>query len=383
VADVVIAGAGPAGSLAALLLARQGARVRLLDRARFPRDKLCGDTLNPGALRVLARHLDIAPLASRALAIDGMLLTGPSGVSIRGRYGAGLLGRAVTRRDLDAWLLDRALAAGVAFDDGVTVTGPVIETHGRHTTVVGVRIRSSKGATDVIRAPLAIGADGRRSSLAAGIHAARQPQWPRRWAVGAYFESVDDLRSCGEMHVRYGRYIGVAPLPGGLANACLVEPHDRQAAGWRDPGARLRDVLRSDPLLAPRFARARVVSTPTVLGPMAIDVSRPGAAGLLLAGDAAGFIDPITGDGLRYALVGAELAAGIGADVLAGTLRPDEAPDILARRRREALAAKWRFNRALRRIVSWPAAISIAGSLASVMPAAFEALIRYAGDCYE
>ena len=85
------------------------------------------------------------------------------------------------------------------------------------------------------------------------------------------------------------------------------------AGGWRDPAALLREALTSDPLLAPRFARARAVGAPAVLGPMAVDVSRPGVAGLLLAGDAAGFIDPMTGDGLRYALVGAELAAAVGA----------------------------------------------------------------------
>ena len=61
-------------------------------------------------------------------------------------------------------------------------------------------------------------------------------------------------------------------------------------------------------------------------------------------------------------------------------LSPREAPNVLAARRRQILAAKWRFNRALRRIVSWPAAISIAGAMAGVMPTAFEALIRYAGD---
>ena len=63
--DVVIAGGGPAGALAALILARAGAKVRVFERARFPRHKLCGDTLNPGALAVLARHLDTAALLAQ------------------------------------------------------------------------------------------------------------------------------------------------------------------------------------------------------------------------------------------------------------------------------------------------------------------------------
>src|SRR5687767_13398753 len=104
--DVLIAGAGPAGSIAAIRLARAGARVLLVDRARFPRDKLCGDTLNPGALRLL----DGAGLRARVEAVsrplEGMLITGNGGVHVRGTYGRGLFARALTRRVLDQLLVD-------------------------------------------------------------------------------------------------------------------------------------------------------------------------------------------------------------------------------------------------------------------------------------
>ena len=103
--DVVIAGAGPAGAFAALLLARSGARVTLIERSRFPRPKLCGDTLNPGAVAALARALDLGPLAARARPIDGMLLTGPGPVLGRGEYGAGIRGLGVTRVVFDGWLV--------------------------------------------------------------------------------------------------------------------------------------------------------------------------------------------------------------------------------------------------------------------------------------
>jgi len=84
--DVVIVGAGPAGAVAGLVLARAGARVRIVDRATFPRDKLCGDTLNPGALARL-RALGIAgPIETRGLPVDGMILTGERGVRVEGRY---------------------------------------------------------------------------------------------------------------------------------------------------------------------------------------------------------------------------------------------------------------------------------------------------------
>ena len=99
--DVVVVGAGPAGALAAILLARAGVRVRVFDRARFPRDKLCGDTLNPGALGVLARHLDLAPLRAQSGTIDDMVITNPGDARVRGRYDDGVTGCAVTRHTLD------------------------------------------------------------------------------------------------------------------------------------------------------------------------------------------------------------------------------------------------------------------------------------------
>ena len=102
--DVAIAGAGPAGALAARILATAGLRVSLFDRARFPRHKLCGDTLNPGALAVIRRHADVTSLIEGSDPIDGMLLTGPDGVRVRGEYGGGVAGRSITRKVLDQWL---------------------------------------------------------------------------------------------------------------------------------------------------------------------------------------------------------------------------------------------------------------------------------------
>src|SRR3954468_5637226 len=99
--DVLIVGAGPAGSVAAIVLARAGARVRLIDRAVFPRDKLCGDTLNPGTLAVL-RRLGLADAVDgEGLLVEGMRVTGERGFDLMTRYPNGLCGRAISRRRLD------------------------------------------------------------------------------------------------------------------------------------------------------------------------------------------------------------------------------------------------------------------------------------------
>ncbi len=125
--DVIVVGAGPAGAIAAIVLARAGARVRVLDRAVFPRDKMCGDSLNPGAIRLLARHgLDQA-VTARGLPVEGMLLTGPGGAAVEGRYPGGVLGRSILRRDLDSLLLEAAIASGARVEQGVRVVGPVVD----------------------------------------------------------------------------------------------------------------------------------------------------------------------------------------------------------------------------------------------------------------
>src|SRR4051794_34984873 len=117
--DVIVVGGGPAGCVAAIVLARAGLRVRLLDRATFPREKLCGDTLNPGALAALAR-LGLRP-ADGGLPIRGMLVTGPGGVRANGWYPAGVIGRAIRRLHLDQRLMQSAGDAGVTIVQGVRV----------------------------------------------------------------------------------------------------------------------------------------------------------------------------------------------------------------------------------------------------------------------
>jgi flavin-dependent dehydrogenase len=170
----------------------------------------------------------------------------------------------------------------------------------------------------------------------------------------------------------------VAPLDGGLTNACLVAPASTVGRS-RDPEAVLLGAIRRDAMLSDRFARARLIARPAVLGPLAVEVETPGVAGLLLAGDAAGFIDPMTGDGLRFAVRGAELAAETALEVLA-TGRLD-AHVALARRRKMAFARKWRFNRILRSLVDTPAAVGAAACGAAIAPSVLRSVIRTAGDC--
>lgn len=374
--DVAIVGAGPAGALAALVLARQGARVRVLDRARFPRAKLCGDSLNPGALAVLGHYVDLAGLAALGQPVRGMRLSGPGGVAVHGRYPDGIAGLSITRARLDAWLVNEACRAGAVFDDGVAVRTVAVNADGATGLVVG-----TPGGDRHHPARVVIGADGRGSVVARQFGLAHAPAQPRRWALGTYAEGVTGVDpACGEMHVRAGSYLGIAPVLGGLTNVCLVVPYARAQRAVRAPWDAILAAAIADPMLAPRFTHATPASAPLVLGPMAVDVVTPGSSGVLLAGDAAGFIDPITGDGMRLALQGGVFAAGVTSDVLAGRLDRTAAVRVLTERRQAAFGAKWRFNRSLRALVGLDPALRAATLAARAWTAPFEAIVRYAAD---
>ena len=367
--NVIVVGAGPAGTIAALVLARAGARVLVLERTAFPRPKLCGDTVNPGAVAIL-RELHVEGVLEGALPIRGMLITGEPRVTVCGSYPNGVEGRALPRTILDERLVRAAAAAGAQLDEGVLVRGPLLDDRGR---VVGVRVLR-QGRETVITAAVVIGADGHHSRLARSLALSHRPRTPRRWALGGTFAGVAGLRDSGEMHVRAGHYIGIAPMPGGLANVCAVSEGGHALTG----APALIALLARDPLLAGRFDAAALVSTPMMLGPLAVDARAAGVPGLLLAGDAAGFIDPMTRDGLRFAFAGARLAAAEGLRVLEHGW--DDAHQRLHAVRRTTFGRKWRFNRALRTLVGVPATVYGAALASRVAPGVLRRAVCYAGD---
>jgi len=178
--DVLIAGAGPAGCMAGIVLARAGVRVLMFDRARFPRPKLCGDSLNPGALALL-RRLGLSGFAERrGVPADGMVVTGEAGVRIEARYPEGVHGRFISRGDLDWWLLEQAIAAGVEFEDNVRVVSALFAARRQREEVAGARVRQPGRDARMVPARLTIAADGRRSALAVGLGLAHHPPRLRR-----------------------------------------------------------------------------------------------------------------------------------------------------------------------------------------------------------
>lgn len=371
--DAIVVGAGPAGAIAALVMARAGARVLIVDRATFPRDKLCGDTINPGAVRFLAdQGFDDHELAARPR-LRGMRVSGPS-ISVRCAYDAPRAGIAIRRRDFDSWLLEAAVKAGARFEPATVVRRLLVDD--RSGLVRGV-VLARQGAPGEVRMPafMVIGADGRRSMLARqlGLHV---PARIRRWAFGTYATGVAGMTDLGEMHIRPDAYCGLAPLGDDLVNVCVVTT---PAPGVRAPLDVVRRVVARDRELADRLSRACFEGPVRVLGPLAADVRAVGVPGVLLAGDAAGFIDPMTGDGIHLAMQGARLAATEALRAIeSGAFA--EAVARLDRARRLQFGAKLRFDRLLRRLVQVPQLVGLASVAARVSPGALRRIVSYAGD---
>jgi menaquinone-9 beta-reductase len=374
--DVLVVGGGPAGSAVAVFMRQLGHEVLLIDGARFPRDKICGEGVSPGAWPLLAATGAVAAIRElRPWALEGMALRAPDGTSFAGFYrGAERPGFSVRRDVLDATLLASARAAGVVVREGVRATD--VLTADRR--VVGVLTEDSTGHRSALRARVVIAADGRQGLVARRLGLLSEDRCFQKFAVRGYWEDVAGLGRHGEMHVGGGGYCGIAPHSATAANVTFVL--DRRDMGPAGDGleAFYRSGLARWPDVHARLAEARLLEPPRAIGPLALEAKRLWAPGVLLVGDAAGFYDPFTGEGVTLALRSAELAAPA-ADAFLRTGRV-EALRGYAARRAEATRDKFRFNRLLQRVVAWPELANLVARRLARRPALADRLVSIAGD---
>lgn len=285
--DLVVAGGGPAGTSAAITAARLGARVLLLERGHYPRQKVCGEFVSPEALALLESLLgpeaeallQAAPRLARARAfVAGQCL----------EFSLAAPGASISRFDFDAALWRAAEDAGADARQGVTVESVEQGETFQVATSAGVFVANS-----------VINASGRWSNLSPNGAAARPSAAPGL-GIKAHFtepEAPDTV----DLYFFEGGYCGVQPLGGGRVNACAMVRADRARS--------LDEVLAQHPELQQRSRGWQPATEPVTTAPLVFrppDVLR---AGVLQAGDGAGFLDPFIGDGISAALHSGALAA--------------------------------------------------------------------------
>ena len=384
-AQAIVIGGGPAGSATAWALASQGLDVVVADKANFPRDKPCAEYLSPQASRILSAMgvLDAVERAGAAQ-LSGMRVRSLDGGIIHGEFAAkhGFIGfrdrgLALRRRYLDPILLQAARAAGASVREGVALDS-LITVGG---TVVGVRLKS-EGLVREVRAPLVIGADGLRSTVAHRLDLVARSRWPRRVAFVAHFRDVQGIGGYGEMHVERDGYVGLADVGHGETNVAIVVPKSlaRDASG--DTAGFMTRWLARHPQLAPRFTGATRVSPVRVTGPFASHARRGYAPGAALVGDAADFFDPFTGEGIYAALRGGEMLGEFARDaIVSGSARASlEALIAYDAARISEFRTKWLVERAIGAAVSSPMLMNHAARVLGARPDLADLLVGVTGD---
>ena len=386
-AEVIVVGGGPAGSSTAHALARLGVDVLLLDRAKFPRDKICAEYLSPQASRILSdmNVLDEIERSSPAQ-LAGMKVRAPNGLYACGEFAASHgfrgfrdHGLAIRRIILDAIVLGGARSAGARVEELSRVTEVLKDRAGR---VSGVSVIGADGTPRTLTSRFVVGADGLRSVVGKRLGLTHTSRFfPKRIALVTHYTGVRDTDAFGEMHVDHQGYFGIVDVGHGLMNVAVVVPMSRAKEIGEGREEFFDQWIASRPHLARRFVGAERLTPVRATGPFA-NVSRhawaPGAA---LVGDAADFFDPFTGEGIYSALRGGELVAPFIAEALRGA-SADEGRTLAGydEARRREFGGKWKLERIVGMAIAYPYFLNNAAKALSRDREMADLLVGVAGD---
>ena len=375
--EVLVVGAGPAGSATAAALAARGRDVLLVESRSHPRPKACAEYASPRIVEEL-RRLGLADRAWQedALSLSGMrVIRGDDAVDIRYRDADGQrTAWGLDRTAFDATLAAHAVARGArlleqtAFED-VHWRGGVGGIGGR---VKGTVLRTADGRRSV-RCRWLVGADGARSRVSQRLSVERWVRAPRRLGLVAHYEAIPELAESGEMHVGPGWYVGLAPLAGGRLNVGMALPMNGD--GRRDAESRFQAAIDGIPAVAARLQGRKRLTPIRGASPIGHRVARAAGRGWMLVGDAAGFIDPFTGEGIYRALRSARAAA----EALAADDEGAPARYLAARRR--AFAAKDALTWLVQGLLATPPVMSHALRNLAARPELATRLGSALGDC--
>jgi flavin-dependent dehydrogenase len=307
--DVIIAGAGPAGSSAAIHLATRGLSVLLVEQKKFPRPKLCGEFISPEC----QEHFEKLGVSRSIICSDPASITETVFYSSRGHqvtvpstWFGGRLALGLSRALMDDALLRRAAAVGVDVIEGASVVGPRINAESVH----GLKIKTGVDELEV-EAPLTIDATGRARILARKLNHAPKHK-PKLIAFKAHFQNTRVASGACEIYFYRGGYGGLSSIESGESNLCFIISAEQVKRCNSDPERVMRELVMKNPRAAYTLSPAVTSSEWLSASWESFGRQSPAPArGLLAIGDAAAFIDPFTGSGMLMALESGELAAEV------------------------------------------------------------------------
>lgn len=362
--EVAIVGGGPAGAALATRLADAGSDVVCFERWPRPRWRASGVYSSPATRHgLLDLGLSSESVAGLSRPLAAMEIETLRGARLRLEYPAPDHAVGLDRVRLERTLMDRAIEAGATVREGATVRDLTLDENGR-----GARLTvSDVEGTSTWRSDVVVGADGPRSLVARRAGVSRGV-WLRRAGMTVHRgdpEALPDgLPMSARMIVARGWYCGIAPVPGARVNVGVVVPAGRFRREIRNEGgsaAFMERIVAGLPAPVEAWRGCPDDDELRVRLPLAHRVTRRAGRGWLLVGDATGFLDPLSGEGINRALASAELAAGVLTG--AGRWRPDVAA----------------YDGELRRRFRPKDAVSLLLQLFMTNPAAFDyAMVRLA-----
>ncbi|MFN2290469.1 MAG: NAD(P)/FAD-dependent oxidoreductase [Anaerolineae bacterium] len=310
--DVIVVGAGIAGSASAITLGREGYRVLLLDRAVFPRHKTCGEGIMPEGVRIL-ESLGVLPqiLEQGGFRIHGLRFRSQSGIWAGADFppvgGEPAYSIVIRRYELDDILLEQAKAtSSVTVLEGFAVAGPIHE-DGAIRGVTGHPVKKPD-QVETFWAPLTLAADGMNSRFHNRYGIEKKVFRRQRWGLSGHLRGVEGLDPYIEVMFQEGSEVYIAPTGADTTLAAILIEKEGMRAFRGDLAQQYHEFLKATPGLRERVRDTEVIPPVGGRGPLGFSVSPIHLPGLLLIGDSAGFIDAITGEGMTLALKSVQAA---------------------------------------------------------------------------